>query len=117
MTTRSIISAKFGDQIVSTYLHNGGEEQVNNLLLDFYQTEDEVKELLGEGDLSSLAETPEACDAYHKRGEAWENIKPVITKHLNGLRPKLDRGLGSHFHFDGAAWTYNGRPLKRTYGG
>ena len=67
MATRSLIGIKLGDYIKTIYCHwDGYPEHNGQLLVDNYTSPSAVFDLLELGDLSSLAETPAKCTAYHR---------------------------------------------------
>lgn len=67
MATRSTITAKIGDKYHSIYCHWDGYIGHNGTILkQFYNTQEKVEELLSLGFLSSLNETIDKCDAYHR---------------------------------------------------
>ena len=67
MATRSLIGIKLGDYIKTIYRHWDGYPQHNGkLLMENYNTPTAIFDLLELGDLSSLAETPATCTAYHR---------------------------------------------------
>jgi len=67
MATRSLIGIKLGDYIKTIYCHWDGYPQHNGkLLMENYNTPTAIFDLLELGDLSSLAETPATCTAYHR---------------------------------------------------
>ena len=72
MSTRSAIAKKdeFGN-FVSIYCHfDGYPEHNGNILVNFYNTEEKVDELLSHGDASSINSTIEESVFYHRdRGE------------------------------------------------
>ena len=114
MATRSVIATKANDQIVSVYCHRGDETDLNNLFLDVYQTQAQVEALIGLGDLSRVAATPEACETYRKHGEDWEDVKPIVSKNLEALRNQMAAVIPNLYYFNGSSWTLNGEPLRRT---
>jgi hypothetical protein len=68
MATRSLIGIKLNDNIVKTiYCHwDGYPEHNGKLLVENYNTPAAILGLLELGDLSTLAETPAKCSAYHR---------------------------------------------------
>jgi hypothetical protein len=79
MATRSLIGIKLNDNIVKTiYCHwDGYPEHNGKLLVENYNTPAAIFDLLELGDLSSLAETPAKCVAYHRdRKEPWGMVEP-----------------------------------------
>jgi hypothetical protein len=79
MATRSLIGIKLEDNIVKTiYCHwDGYPEHTGKLLIENYSTPAAITELMELGDLSSLAESPDQCKAYHRdRNEPWGMVEP-----------------------------------------
>jgi hypothetical protein len=68
MATRSLIGVKLNDNIVKTiYCHwDGYPEHNGKLLVENYTSPASVFELMELGDLSTLAATPDKCQAYHR---------------------------------------------------
>ena len=82
MATRSLIGIKLKDNIVKTiYCHwDGYPEHNGKLLIENYSTPATITELMELGDLSSLAESPDQCKAYHRdRNEPWGMVEPRDT--------------------------------------
>ena len=79
MATRSLIGIKLNDNIVKIiYCHwDGYPENNGKLLIENYNTPAAITELMELGDLSSLAESPDQCKAYHRdRKEPWGMVEP-----------------------------------------
>lgn len=78
MATRSLIGIKLDNIVKTIYCHWDGYPTHNGkLLVDNYTTPAAILELMGLGDLSSLAETPDQCKAYHRdRKEPWGMVEP-----------------------------------------
>ena len=67
MATRSLIGIKLGDYIKTIYCHwDGYPEGAGQTLVDHYNTPAAIFDLLELGDVSTLAETPAKCVAYHR---------------------------------------------------
>ena len=82
MATRSLIGIKLEDNIVKTiYCHwDGYPEHNGKLLIDHYNSPAAITELMELGDLSSLAESPDQCKAYHRdRNEPWGMVCLLYT--------------------------------------
>jgi hypothetical protein len=82
MATRSLIGIKLKDNILKTiYCHwDGYPEHNGKLLIENYSTPATITELMELGDLSSLAESPDQCKAYHRdRNEPWGMVEPRDT--------------------------------------
>jgi len=70
------------------YSHwDGYLDGVGATLLENYNTTGQVEELLANGDVSSLDNTIEASDFYHRdMGEPLNEVSPLETDSLNDLR-------------------------------
>ena len=67
MATRSLIGIKLDNIVKTIYCHwDGYPEHTGQLLVNNYTSPSAVFELMELGDLSSLAETPATCKAYHR---------------------------------------------------
>lgn len=79
MSTRSLIGIMNKDgSITNVYCHfDGYLEGVGITLLNFYDTEEKIYELLEKGDMSSLGETITTCDFYKDRGEDGVDAKTI----------------------------------------
>jgi hypothetical protein len=68
MATRSLIGMNLDNGITKIiYCHwDGYPEHVGELLVNDYNTPALITALMELGDLSSLAETPAKCSAYHR---------------------------------------------------
>jgi hypothetical protein len=79
MATRSLIGINLDNGITKViYCHwDGYPEHNGQLLVDNYTSPSAIVELMELGDLSSLAETPAKCSAYHRdRKEPWGMVEP-----------------------------------------
>lgn len=108
MGTRSDIIVKHPDtgEYASIYCHWDGYPSHNGrILLEYYQTYDEVVALISEGQLSTLAETPEACNSYHKwRGEDKNIlISKNVDDHINQSYSYLFKD-GQWYVTSGSRW-------------
>lgn len=86
MSTRSLIAIENPDGTCrSIYCHHDGyPDGVGYVLRGFYNTPEAIAELQKLGDLSSLDETLETCEAYHRdRGE--ELNEPTVWKNRSEL--------------------------------
>ena len=94
MATRSLIGIKLGDYIKTIYCHwDGYPENNGQLLVENYTSPSAVFDLLDLGDLSSLAETPAKCKAYHRdRNDPWEMVesRDVDTSELMSVAKDYD---------------------------
>ena len=78
MATRSLIGIKLDNNIIKTiYCHwDGYPEHNGQLLINNYTSPAAVLGLMELGDLSSLAETPASCTAFHRdRNEPYEMVE------------------------------------------
>ena len=85
-----MIGIKLNDGITKViYCHwDGYPEHNGQLLVDHYNSPSAIVELMELGDLSSLAETPAKCSAYHRdRKEPWGMVEPrdVNTSELDAV--------------------------------
>ena len=71
MATRSTIALEYADGTVGQiYCHwDGYLEHNGKILLNAYTDPFEVRELLDNGDMSTLSETVDGCEFYKERGE------------------------------------------------
>ena len=79
MATRSLIGINLNNGITKIiYCHwDGYPEHNGQLLVNNYNSPSAVFDLLELGDLSSLAEAPDQCTAYHRdRNEPWGMVEP-----------------------------------------
>jgi hypothetical protein len=72
-----LIGIKLDNIVKTIYCHwDGYPEHNGQLLVDNYTSPSAVFDLLELGDLSSLAETPAKCKAYHRdRNEPYEMVE------------------------------------------
>ena len=90
MATRSLIGINLNNGITKIiYCHwDGYPEHNGQLLVNNYNSPSAVFDLLELGDLSSLAEAPDQCTAYHRdRKEPWGVVEPrdVNTSELGAV--------------------------------
>jgi hypothetical protein len=90
MATRSLIGINLNNGITKLiYCHWDGYPEYNGqLLVNNYTSPSAVFDLLELGDLSTLAETPASCTAYHRdRKEPYEMVeaRDVNTSELAGV--------------------------------
>jgi hypothetical protein len=104
MSTRTIVSAKMRGKVYSIYCHHDGyPEHMAPVLLEHYNTQEQVEALILLGNTSTIYETPEECCPY-SRGEGaepYENNAPTVTD-------EWERNEGFHFeyHWNGQQWLY-----------
>ena len=106
MATRCLIGYQDGNVIRSAYCHwDGYPENVGKLLINHWNTLDNVKQLLSGGDMSSLSKDYTTVDFYTKRGEERKpNIESAdLNKYL-----EYARGYGCNFAylFDEGEWKF-----------
>lgn len=111
MSTHAAVIAKIDGKWQGIYVgHDGYHEGVGQELLNSYTSAEKVASLIARGDLSSLAETPEASRAYADppwaeelriaTGETWEKVAEQIDYTSRNYIYVWDNG-----------WTVNGRSL------
>jgi hypothetical protein len=67
MATRSLIGIKLDNIVKTIYCHwDGYPDHNGKLLVENYNTPAAIFDLLELGDLSTLAESPAKCTAYHR---------------------------------------------------
>lgn len=131
MSTRSHIAIQNADgTIESVYAHWDGYLSNNGrILLESYNTENAVRELISKGDVSSLGDTVDETDFYATRSqwekysrdekdEPWKQVKPKKHESLNDFQNYLkDSWTEFIYIFDSAngKWKWNRpRPLRET---
>ena len=90
MATRSLIGVNLNSEITKIiYCHwDGYPSGVGKTLMENYTSPTAVDALLGLGDLSALASTPEQSVAYHRdKKEPWGTVEPrdVNTSELGAV--------------------------------
>jgi hypothetical protein len=77
MATRSAIAIKTSTGVRAIYCHwDGYLEAAGVTLQESYTTAEQINELMELGDLSTLADTPFGCEAYHRdRSEPFEQTR------------------------------------------
>lgn len=125
MSTRSEIGILNSDNtITSIYCHWDGYPDNNGVILArYYTTEKIVRELIKNGDLSSLREniTPlkglehsfdnpqeYVCIYYHRdRGEDWERVQPRTYNDIEEWEKEIQEGWQEYAYlFKDGAWYY-----------
>ena len=89
MSTRSLIGIKNDVGITYVYCHfDGYLDGVGKTLVENYDTEDKVRDLLEKGDMSSLGDSIDTCDFYNEDDSKaftftghGEGLKDVYYKH------------------------------------
>ncbi len=136
MSTRSEIGIQNKSGVIeSIYCHWDGYLEYNGLMLYlYYNTEEKVRELIKNGDLSSLSEKIEpdknkehsfhnpqkdVCVYYHRdRGEIWEQVKPSKTDNITIWKKNLEKSWQEYAYlFKNGKWyfldlDYTNEPLK-----
>ncbi len=71
MSTRCLIGIQRGNKVQYSYCHHDGyPEWVGKVLVNYYNTEPKITELLSFGDMSCLEKTTDECEFYERdRGE------------------------------------------------
>lgn len=125
MSTRSEIGILNNDDTVtSIYCHWYGYPEYNGKILSFYyEKEEKIRELIKNGDLSSLAENispnedfnhdfekPQdyICVYYHRdRAEPWEHIKPRTYSDVGEWVKQIKKGWQEYIYlFKGEKWYF-----------
>jgi hypothetical protein len=88
MGTRSTIALEYADGTVGQiYCHWDGYLDNNGMILHkHYQDPFKVREMLDEGDMSSLGDSVESCTFYKERGEVcpqhmFKNYDEYVSEH------------------------------------
>lgn len=111
MSTRCNIIAKTDNGYTGIYCHRDGYPSgVGKTLLKHYADQYKVNALLDLGDLSSLGDTVETCEAYG-RDLNEHGTEPKSAASIQDLEPKIPAHDGHLYLFDGHSWTHNGTPL------
>jgi len=81
MSTRTMISAKMKGKVYAIYCHHDGyPEHIAPLLLNTYNTQEKIEELILLGYTSAIYEAIEKCIPYMSyEGAKWEDNAPDIT--------------------------------------
>lgn len=97
MSTRSLIgyTKNLNNRTKITYVYchfDGYPSGVGQTLVENYNTEEKIKELVSKGDLSSLGKTLESSEFYIDRGEDFSQIAPkcVSKKEFSGEHSWID---------------------------
>lgn len=92
MSTRSMIGIKNGHKVTSIYCHYDGYVSNNGvLLMQFYETTEQVEELISMGDMSSLAPYIEDCVFYHKHmGEDFHLSEMSYEEYSQNIQEEFD---------------------------
>ena len=112
MSTRSNIGYLHPLTAKLTYIYchlDGYLDGVGYTLLDNYQTLEQVMELVGQGDASSISDTIDESVFYHTwRDEPWENVKPKTVDTLREYEEQMmnDIFIEYPYVFIGGRWFY-----------
>ena len=119
MATRSLIGIKLEDNIVKTiYCHwDGYPAHAGKLLVDNYSTPATITELMELGDLSSLAESPDQCKAYHRdRNEPWGMVEPRDVNASEMVSVGKEYGVDYVYmyneNYEWECFDYEGNPIE-----
>ena len=101
MSTRSRIAIKHDNGAYeSVYCHFDGYDYDNGVgptLREFYNSEEQAKELIALGDLSFISQ--EQNCAYHRdRGDAWDKTKPQTSYSFESLFNLADQTGAGYLH-------------------
>lgn len=109
MATRSCIIAKVGEHMwKAIYVHWDGNRHLDTLL-DNYNTQEKVEELLALGDLSELGQTIETCVAYHRdRCEEFSIVTGCSEYHCSLSFP-VRNGIEFVYTWEDGEWTWKAR--------
>ena len=117
MATRSLIGIKLDNIVKTIYCHwDGYPEHNGQLLVNNYTSPSAVFELMELGDLSSLAETPDQCKAYHRdRNEPWGMVEARDVEYDNLAAVADDYGADYVYvynnEFEWECFDYEGNPV------
>ena len=117
MATRSLIGIKLDNIVKTIYCHwDGYPEHNGQLLVNNYTSPSAVFELMELGDLSSLAETPDQCKAYHRdRNEPYGMVEARDVEYDNLAAVADDYGADYVYvynnEFEWECFDYEGNPV------
>tara|TARA_B110000977_G_C10916919_1_gene431499 strand:+ start:473 stop:892 length:420 start_codon:yes stop_codon:yes gene_type:complete len=105
MATRSTIAMKTEDGIYSVYCHwDGYVEHNGRILLNHYTDTALVKALIDLGDLSTLSESLDDVQAYHRnKGEEWADVSPQTFSDVPEWI-ELAQGIEFFYLWNGKEW-------------
>jgi hypothetical protein len=119
MATRSLIGIKLDNEIVKTiYCHwDGYPEHNGKLLVENYSSPATITELMELGDLSSLAETPAKCTAYHRdRKEPYGMVEARDTNASEIMSVGKDYGVDYVYiynnEYEWECFKHDGTPVE-----
>ena len=122
MSTRSLIGIKNEDgSITNVYCHfDGYLDGVGITLVNYYDTEEKVYELLEHGDMSSLGEDIKSCKFYKDNGEDDVDAKTIPSSvpdvedvyYVSGQNYWADYV----YLFKNGKWYYTRESVKVIYG-
>jgi hypothetical protein len=111
MSTRSAIIMKDGDGYKGVYCHSDGYLSWNGkILLENYQDENKVRELIGLGDLSILRPELDSTTAYARdRGEV---LNVAVGPTIKSVAKQIAHN-GYVYVFENGGWHINGEVLTK----
>lgn len=120
MSTRSLIGIMNKDgSITDVYCHfDGYLDGVGITLVENYDTEEKIYELLERGDMSSLGEDIMSCKFYKDRGEDGVDAKTIPADVPNIKDVYYESGQNCWadyvYLFEDGKWIYSRESLKMT---
>jgi hypothetical protein len=111
MSTRSAIIMKDGDGYKGVYCHSDGYLSWNGkILLENYQGENKVRELIGLGHLSILRPELDSTTAYARDG--GEDLVVNVGPTLKSVEEQIGHD-GYVYVFENGEWHINGEVLTK----
>lgn len=123
MSTRSLIGIMNKDgSITNVYCHfDGYLDGVGITLVENYDTEEKIYELLERGDMSSLGEKVGTCEFYYQRGEDGVDAKTIPADVPNIKDVYYESGQNCWadyvYLFEDGKWYYSRESVKHTEDG
>ena len=118
MSTRSLIGIKNEDgSITNVYCHfDGYLDGVGITLVNHYDTEEKIYELLEHGDMSCLGEYIKSCEFYKDRGETDVDAKtiPADVPNIKDVYYKSGQNCWADYVylFEDGKWYYSRESVK-----
>lgn len=109
MSTNATIVTKLENDkgFMAIYLHwDGYPDHTFNMLINHYNTQESVDELMLLGDLSSIDYTIGTCVAYHR--DKKEHLDCCFLDNYNDI-PDIYSSSEYDYLWDGEKWTYTER--------